>query len=104
LADSCGEFLSDWHGTGKGRGRERLTAAVKTARLAAGYSPFLSTGATLLPAAWDRSEHSHASQPAQVPRFGPTLYRERNRVATPYEKRGVNYLAMATLAAVTMWL
>lgn len=51
------------------------------------------------------------------PRFNRTLYRERNqverlfnrfkqfrRVATRYEKRGVNYLAMVTLAAVTMWL
>jgi transposase len=53
----------------------------------------------------------------QHPRFNRTLYRERNqverlfnrfkqfrRVATRYEKRGVNYLAMVTVAAVTMWL
>jgi len=51
------------------------------------------------------------------PRFDRALYRERNqverlfnrfkqfrRVATRYEKRGVNYLAMVTLAAITMWL
>jgi transposase len=49
--------------------------------------------------------------------FDRDAYRERNqverlvnrfkqfrRVATRYEKRGVNYLAMVTLAAVTMWL
>ncbi len=51
------------------------------------------------------------------PRFSRALYRERNqverlftrfkqfrRVATRYEKRGVNYLAMVILAAITMWL
>jgi transposase len=51
------------------------------------------------------------------PRFSRDLYRERNqveqlvnrfkqfrRIATRYEKRAVNYLAMVTLAAVTMWL
>jgi transposase len=51
------------------------------------------------------------------PRFNRTLYRERNqverlikrfkqfrRVATRYEKRETNYLAIVTLAAVTMWL
>lgn len=51
------------------------------------------------------------------PRFNQALYRERNqverlfnrfkqfrRVATRYEKRGVNYLAMVTVAAVMMWL
>jgi transposase len=51
------------------------------------------------------------------PRFSRAIYRERNRVerlmnrfkqfrrvATRYEKRGVNYLAMVTVAAVTMWL
>ena len=51
------------------------------------------------------------------PRFNQAVYRERNRVerlvnrfkqfrrvATRYEKRAVNYLAMVTLAAVTMWL
>jgi len=49
--------------------------------------------------------------------FNRVVYRERNRVerlvnrfkqfrrvATRYEKRAVNYLAMVTLAAVTMWL
>ncbi len=52
-----------------------------------------------------------------TPRFNRVVYRERNRVerlvnrfkqfrrvATRYEKRAVNYLAMVTLAAVTMWL
>jgi transposase len=51
------------------------------------------------------------------PQFNQVVYRERNRVerlvnrfkqsrrvATRYEKRAVNYLAMVTLAAVTMWL
>jgi transposase len=51
------------------------------------------------------------------PRFNRTLSCERNqaerlfnrfkqfrRVATRYEKRGVNYLAMVTLVAATMWL
>jgi transposase len=54
-----------------------------------------------------RNQRKHA-------RFDRTLYRERNqverlfnrfkqfrRVAMRYEKRGVNYLAMVTLAAVT---
>ena len=49
--------------------------------------------------------------------FDRVLYRTRNlverlinrlkqfrRVATRYEKRGVNYLAMVTLAAVCLWL
>jgi transposase len=49
--------------------------------------------------------------------FDRTLYRSRNlverlinrlkqfrRVATRYEKRGANYLAMVTLAAVRLWL
>jgi len=47
----------------------------------------------------------------------PAIYRERNRVercinrlkqfrrvATRYEKLAANYLAMVTLAAVTLWL
>jgi transposase len=47
----------------------------------------------------------------------PAVYRERNRVercinrlkqfrrvATRYEKLAANYLAMVTLAAVTLWL
>jgi transposase len=50
-------------------------------------------------------------------RFDPVLYRARERVerlinrlkqfrrvATRYEKRAVNYLAMLTLAAITLWL
>jgi Transposase DDE domain len=50
-------------------------------------------------------------------RFNCAVHRERNRVerlvnrfkqfrrvATRYEKRGVNYLAMVTLAAITVWL
>jgi hypothetical protein len=31
-------------------------------------------------------------------------FKQFRRVATGYEKRGVNYLAMVTVAAVTMWL
>jgi transposase len=34
-----------------------------------------------------------------VPRF-----KQFRRVATPFEKHAVNYLAMVALAAVTMWL
>jgi transposase len=50
-------------------------------------------------------------------RFDRAAYRERNvvertinrlkryrRVATRYEKRAANYLAMVTLAAITLWL
>jgi transposase len=59
------------------------------------------------------------TRPTQRPNpcFDRGAYRERNRVerlvnrfkqfrrvATRYEKRGVNYLAMVTVAAVTMWL
>ena len=51
------------------------------------------------------------------PRFDRAAYRERSRVertinrlkqfrrvATRYEKRAANYLAMVTLAAITLWL
>ncbi len=51
------------------------------------------------------------------PRFDRAAYRERNvverlinrlkafrRVATRYEKRAANYLAMCTLAAIIIWL
>lgn len=54
---------------------------------------------------------------ARSPSFDRVLYRTRNaverlinllkqfrRVATRYEKRGANYLAMVTLAAVRLWL
>jgi transposase len=57
-----------------------------------------------------------SNQPRQ-PRFDRVAYRARNRVercfnrlkqfrrvATRYEKRDVNYLAMVTLAAVLVWL
>jgi transposase len=50
-------------------------------------------------------------------RFDKAAYRERNvverlinrlkqfrRIATRYEKRAVNYLAMLTIAAITLWL
>jgi len=59
---------------------------------------------------------SKSDQPRN-PKFDRTLYRTRNvverlfnllkqfrRVATRYEKRAVNYLAMVTLAAVRLWL
>lgn len=49
--------------------------------------------------------------------FDRAVYRERNRVerlinrlkqfrrvATRYEKRAVNYLAMVTIAAIRLWL
>ena len=51
------------------------------------------------------------------PHFDRAAYRERNRVerlinrlkqfrrvATRYEKRACNYLAMVTIAAITLWL
>jgi transposase len=51
------------------------------------------------------------------PHFDKATYRERNivertinrlkqfrRIATRYEKRAVNYLAMLTLAAIVLWL
>ena len=51
------------------------------------------------------------------PRFDRAAYRERSRVertinrlkqfrrvATRYEKRAANYLAMVTVAAITLWL
>jgi transposase len=51
------------------------------------------------------------------PRFDKVAYRERNRVercfnrlkqyrrvATRYEKRGVNYTAMVTIAMILLWL
>ncbi|HYD30821.1 MAG TPA: transposase, partial [Azospirillaceae bacterium] len=51
------------------------------------------------------------------PAFDRAAYRERNRVerlinklkqfrriATRYEKRAVNYLAMITIAAILLWL
>ena len=54
---------------------------------------------------------------APDPAFDRAVYRERNvverlinrlkqwrRVATRYEKRAVNYLAMLTLAAILLWL
>jgi len=60
------------------------------------------------------------ASPRNQPRselFDRVLYRTRNaverlinrlkqfrRVATRYEKRGANYLAMVTLAAVRLWL
>lgn len=50
-------------------------------------------------------------------RFDKVAYRKRNvverlinrlkqfrRIATRYEKRAVNYLAMLTIAAITLWL
>jgi transposase len=50
-------------------------------------------------------------------KFDKTLYRERNqvercfnrlkpsrRIATRYEKKAENYLAMLTIAAIIMWL
>ncbi len=50
-------------------------------------------------------------------RFDKIAYRKRNvverlinrlkqfrRIATRYEKRAVNYLAMLTIAAITLWL
>jgi len=59
---------------------------------------------------------SKSDQPRN-PKFDRVLYRARNvverlinrlkqfrRVATRYEKRGVNYMAMVTLAAVRLWL
>ena len=52
-----------------------------------------------------------------TPRFDRAAYRERNvverlinrlkafrRLATRYEKRAANYLAMCTLAAIVIWL
>jgi transposase len=57
-----------------------------------------------------------SDQPGQR-RFDKVAYRERNqvertinrlkgwrRVATRYEKREVNYLAMVTIAAIVLWL
>jgi transposase len=54
---------------------------------------------------------------APVPTFDREAYRERNvierlinrlkqwrRIATRYEKRAANYLAMLTLAAILLWL
>jgi transposase len=54
---------------------------------------------------------------APVPSFDREAYRERNvierlinrlkqwrRIATRYEKRAANYLAMLTLAAILLWL
>jgi transposase len=54
---------------------------------------------------------------APVPNFDREAYRERNvierlinrlkqwrRIATRYEKRAANYLAMLTLAAILLWL
>ncbi len=59
---------------------------------------------------------SKSNQPRQR-RFDKPAYRERNRVerainrlkqfrrvATRYEKREVNYLAMVTIAAIMLWL
>ena len=59
---------------------------------------------------------SKSDQPRQR-RFDKVAYRERNqvertinrlkgwrRVATRYEKRDVNYLAMVTIAAIVLWL
>jgi transposase len=59
---------------------------------------------------------SKSDQPRN-PRFDRAMYRLRNvverlinrlkqfrRVATRYEKRGINYLAMVTLAAIRLWL
>jgi transposase len=57
------------------------------------------------------------SDQARQPGFDRAAYRERNqvertinrlkqyrRVATRYEKRKVNYLAMVTIAAIVLWL
>ncbi len=59
---------------------------------------------------------TRSNQPRQ-PHFDRQAYRERNRVertfnrlkqfrrvATRYEKRGVNYLAMVTIAMIMLWL
>ncbi len=59
---------------------------------------------------------SKSDQPRNL-RFDRAMYRARNvierlinrlkqfrRVATRYEKRGLNYLAMVTLAAIRLWL
>lgn len=58
-----------------------------------------------------------ANEPRQGTRFDRHLYRQRNRVerainrlkqfrriATRYEKRADNYLAMLTIAAILLWL
>ena len=57
------------------------------------------------------------NEPRQGVRFNRQLYRQRNkverafnrlkqfrRIATRYEKRAENYLAMLTLAAILLWL
>jgi transposase len=58
-----------------------------------------------------------AKNAKRKPRFNRGLYRERNRIerlinrlkqsrriATRYEKRAENYLAMLTIAAILIWL
>jgi transposase len=58
-----------------------------------------------------------ANESRQGTRFDREAYRERNRVertlnrlkqyrriATRYEKRAVNYLAMLTIAAIMLWI
>jgi transposase len=62
----------------------------------------------IIPTRTDQRRHPH---------FDRAAYRERNRVerlinrlkqfrrvATRYEKRACNYLAMVTIAAITLWL
>ena len=97
----------------RGRGRPRL----RPRRIAAdkGYS-FAPVRRML------RQRHIGAVIPTRSnqrrrPRFDRVAYRQRNRVercfnrlkqfrrvASRYEKRAVNYLAMLTLAAILLWL
>ena len=64
-----------------------------------------------------RSTIAHRSNEKRTEPFDRAAYRERNRVerlinqlkqfrrvATRYEKRGENYLAMVTIAAILLWL
>src|SRR5829696_392346 len=70
-------------------------------------------GGAALPEGWSSRRRPEAPDPA----FDRAAYRERNvverlinrlkqwrRIATRYEKRAVNYLAMLTVAALLLWL
>jgi len=97
------------HGGGRPRHRPRRVAADKgySSRQTRGYLRRRGIGAVI---ARKRNECRRGS-------FQRQLYRERNqverlinrlkqfrRVATRYEKRAVNYLAMVLIAAILLWL
>ena len=92
--------------------------------LGCGRAAWAATRATAAPPARHRLRRRHIrpvipskSNQRRQPRFNREAYRQRNRIerlinrlkqfrriATRYEKRGVNYLAMVMLGMILLWL